>query len=247
MPDGPARDGPVTAPGCPVCHAPLTGRTDQQFCSPALRQKAHRQRTNPPLSAPPAGRSRGEHAVHEYDDCGQRLAGQQWRPDCQRPCRRIDPGGTSPAAPTPSPSATSRRPSLTCFISAGAVRDHAAGLDLGALAPRSTTSSGANRPTPLAFWTDRTASSGATARSALPSSAASATACRYSVFVQAARLRAYDPDALGQHRPASGQIEVQGQAAASYGEWARRTRGAGNAPSSPWRSTRKPHGRKPGS
>jgi len=30
------------------------------------------------------------------DDCGQRLAGQQWCPDCQRPCRRVDHGGHCP-------------------------------------------------------------------------------------------------------------------------------------------------------
>jgi len=99
VPDRPARDSSVTATDCPVCNAPLTGRTDQQFCSPACRQKAHRRRTNPPLPAPalPAGRPRREHTVYECDDCGQRLAGQQWCPDCQRPCRRVDHGGLCPS------------------------------------------------------------------------------------------------------------------------------------------------------
>jgi len=33
----------------------------------------------------------------QFDDCGQRLAGDQWCPDCQRPCRRVDFGGLCPS------------------------------------------------------------------------------------------------------------------------------------------------------
>ena len=95
MPD-PSRDGSVTATSCPICTAPLRGRADQQYCSPPCRQAAHRRRTPAPRPALPARRSRREQSVYECDDCGQRLAGQQWCPDCQRPCRRIDFGGPCP-------------------------------------------------------------------------------------------------------------------------------------------------------
>ncbi len=103
VPKRPPRDGSVTAPtdrACPVCAAPLSGRTDQRFCSPACRQRAHRRRSAPRITAPPAlkaGRSRRQYSVYECDDCGQRLSGQQWCPDCQRPCRRLDYGGPCPS------------------------------------------------------------------------------------------------------------------------------------------------------
>ena len=102
MPEQP-RDGSVTAPGCLICAAPLSGRVDQRFCRPACRQKAHRRRTNPTISPPAVSnsRTRRDRTVYECDDCGQRLAGQQWCPDCQRPCRRIDFGGPCPSCGDP--------------------------------------------------------------------------------------------------------------------------------------------------
>lgn len=107
MPEHPTRDGYVTATNCPVCDTALNGRADQRYCSPTCRQTAYRRRTqNPtpqPSATPPAARrrSRREHTVYECADCGQRLAGQQWCPDCQRPCRRIGPGGTCPSCGDP--------------------------------------------------------------------------------------------------------------------------------------------------
>lgn len=103
MPEHPSRDGSITATGCAVCAAPLTGRADQRFCSPACRQAAHRRRTNSDIVAPavPARRPRREHTIYECDECGERLAGQQWCPQCQRPCRRIDYGGNCPSCGEP--------------------------------------------------------------------------------------------------------------------------------------------------
>jgi hypothetical protein len=97
VPD-PSRHSSVTATNCPICTAALPGRADQQYCSPACRQAARRRRSSTPAPPPalPAGRPRREQTVYECDDCGQRLAGQQWCPDCQRPCRRIDFGGPCP-------------------------------------------------------------------------------------------------------------------------------------------------------
>jgi len=107
VPELPPRDGYGTATSdraCPVCGGPLPGRRDQQFCKPACRQAAHRRRHHPPITAPaavPARVSRREHSIYECQDCGQRLAGQQWCPDCQRPCRRLDYGGPCPSCGDP--------------------------------------------------------------------------------------------------------------------------------------------------
>jgi hypothetical protein len=103
VPDHPAGDGSVTAIRCRICAAPLTGRADRRFCSPACRQAAHRRRTTP-ATAPAALAASGtqrQHSIYECDDCGQRLAGIQWCPDCQRPCRRIDYGGACPSCGDP--------------------------------------------------------------------------------------------------------------------------------------------------
>jgi hypothetical protein len=107
VPEHPTRDGYVTANSCPVCATPLNGRADQRYCTPACRQTAYRRRTQnpthqpsaPPLPAP--GRSRREHTVYECGACEQRLLGEQWCPDCQRPARRIGPGAPCPSCGDP--------------------------------------------------------------------------------------------------------------------------------------------------
>jgi len=107
VPEHPLRDGSVTATGCVICAAPLSGRADQQFCSPACRQTAHRRRTSPTTVAPvsaaavPAGRGRRAQTVYACANCDQRFAGEQWCPDCQRPCRRLDYGGACPSCGEP--------------------------------------------------------------------------------------------------------------------------------------------------
>ena len=107
MPERPARDGYVSATNCPICAAVLHGRADQRYCTPACRQAAYRRSTQhpeppPPASPPPPpGRSRREHTVYECGACGQRLLGEQWFPDCQRPARRIGPGAPCPSCGDP--------------------------------------------------------------------------------------------------------------------------------------------------
>ena len=104
MPENPTRDGYVTATGCAVCGKPLHGRADQRYCGHPCRQAAHRRRTSPPVNTPPVPQARRgvrEHTIYECGDCGQRLAGEQWCPECQRPCRRIGPGGSCPSCGDP--------------------------------------------------------------------------------------------------------------------------------------------------
>jgi len=104
VPEHPARDGYVTATSCPICATPLPGRTDQRYCTPACRQAAYRRRTQqpPPTPPPPApSRSPREHTVYECGACEQRLLGEQWCPDCQRPARRIGPGAPCPTCGDP--------------------------------------------------------------------------------------------------------------------------------------------------
>ena len=104
MPNHPDRDGYVTATSCPICGTALPGRADQQYCTPTCRQTAYRRRTQPPPPAPnpPApARSRREQTVYECGACEQRLLGEQWCPDCQRPARRIGPGGSCPHCDEP--------------------------------------------------------------------------------------------------------------------------------------------------
>jgi hypothetical protein len=104
VPEHPRRDGYVTAISCPVCATPLNGRADQRYCTPACRQAAYRRRTQNPTPQPPPparGRSRREHTVYECGACEQRLLGEQWCPDCQRPARRIGPGAPCPSCGDP--------------------------------------------------------------------------------------------------------------------------------------------------
>ena len=104
MPEHPTRDGYVTATSCPICATALHGRTDQRYCTPACRQAAYRRRNpsprTPTIGAPASsstGPFRREHTVYECGDCEQRLLGEQWCPDCQRPARRIGPGAPCPS------------------------------------------------------------------------------------------------------------------------------------------------------
>jgi predicted nucleic acid-binding Zn ribbon protein len=101
----PSRDTYVTANGCPICGIGLQGRSDRRYCSPACRQTAYRARTSTTEAQPqqllPAARPRREHTIYECTDCEQRLAAEQWCPDCQQPARRIGPGGSCPACGDP--------------------------------------------------------------------------------------------------------------------------------------------------
>lgn len=97
----PPRDDGVTITRCPLCATPFTPIGRQRFCSHACRQAAYRRRQ--PITAPviPAPRARRDVTVYECPDCEQRYHGQQWCPDCNRPCRRIGIGGPCPHCDTP--------------------------------------------------------------------------------------------------------------------------------------------------
>lgn len=103
MPETPPRDANVT-PTCPICAAPLPAGRPRTWCSPSCRQAAYRRRhalqPAPPQPVPPAPRHR-EHTVHQCSECEQRYLGEQWCPDCARPCRRLGPGGSCPSCDEP--------------------------------------------------------------------------------------------------------------------------------------------------
>jgi hypothetical protein len=80
---------------CPVCGATTRRTGRRRYCSDACRQTAWRRRTTP-LADPdpvPSGHSRKERTVYQCTDCDARYLGEQWCPDCVRPCRRLGPGG----------------------------------------------------------------------------------------------------------------------------------------------------------
>jgi hypothetical protein len=119
MTDRPPRDTYVTARTCPICSTSLPGRSDRRYCSPACRQTAYRARNStndiPPHQPHPPPRPRRAYTIYECSDCGQRLAGNQWCPDCQRPARRIGPGGSCPHCAEP------RAASKSCFTRSAGV------------------------------------------------------------------------------------------------------------------------------
>lgn len=91
------RGGDAATP-CPVCDTPFIRTRRQRYCSPACRQAAWRARhpASPPPTPAVAPRPRREHTVYVCADCEQRYFAQQWCTDCNRPCHRIDFGGTCP-------------------------------------------------------------------------------------------------------------------------------------------------------
>jgi hypothetical protein len=104
VPESPSSDGSVTARRCLTCQQPLSdGRTDRRFCSATCRQTAYRRRrsgTTDQLPAP-LGRSRRENTIYACGECDQRYLAEQWCPDCNRPCRRVGPGGRCPSCDEP--------------------------------------------------------------------------------------------------------------------------------------------------
>jgi hypothetical protein len=109
----PSRDDTVTIPtNRPTCGAPFHRVGRQRYCSPACRQRAYRARrhhTPPiePITLPAGHRPRRDTTIYACPDCEQRFHARQWCPDCNRPCRRIGPGGPCPHCPrrplTPAP------------------------------------------------------------------------------------------------------------------------------------------------
>jgi len=93
----PSGDVSVTA-SCVACAGPLPSGRARQYCSPACRQDAYRRRHQParPSAHLPARRSRRDGTVYACGSCESRYLGEQWCPDCNRPCQRLGAGGTCP-------------------------------------------------------------------------------------------------------------------------------------------------------
>jgi len=94
-----------TSRPCPSCSQPFTRTGRQTYCTPACRQKAYRTRIiaselahTPP---PPPQRRRREITIYQCPNCEEVFLGEQWCPDCQRPCRRLGLGGTCPHCTEP--------------------------------------------------------------------------------------------------------------------------------------------------
>lgn len=100
---GPPR-GPSGLPGnpivCPICGRSFAPVGRQRVCSAACRQTLWRRRHPRSLPAMPARVPRAA-TVYVCGACGTRYLGEQWCPDCQRPCRRLGPGGPCPQCDEP--------------------------------------------------------------------------------------------------------------------------------------------------
>jgi hypothetical protein len=89
---------------CPACGQPFSLAGRRRWCSDACRQAAWRRRhttapaTGGPLPPAPAARQR---TVYQCSECDQRYLGEQWCPDCNRPCHKIGPGGHCPSCDEP--------------------------------------------------------------------------------------------------------------------------------------------------
>lgn len=109
MPELPSRDdiGTTTAAGetrCPVCNAEFRRVRRQRYCSDRCRRTAWRRRSavaQPEPLAVPAARSRREATVYACGECEARYLGEQWCPECSRPCRRVGLGGLCPHCEEP--------------------------------------------------------------------------------------------------------------------------------------------------
>jgi hypothetical protein len=97
------RNDTRTAATCPVCQATFTPVRRQLYCTPACRQAAWRARhpnPRPTVVVPPTPHRRST-TVYQCPECDTRHLGQQWCPDCHRPCVRIDSGGLCPHCDEP--------------------------------------------------------------------------------------------------------------------------------------------------
>lgn len=81
---------------CPACGRPFHRTGRRRYCSDGCRQAAWRRRTaaSMPSAAVTLPRRSSRHAtIYQCGDCDTRYLGEQWCPDCNRPCRRLAPGG----------------------------------------------------------------------------------------------------------------------------------------------------------
>lgn len=95
----------TAATPCPMCGAGFHRIRRQRFCSAACRQAAWRARHDlPPIPAATAAvtrPTRRDVTVYTCPECEQRYLGQQWCPDCNRPCTRVGVGGLCPECEHP--------------------------------------------------------------------------------------------------------------------------------------------------
>ncbi len=94
----PRNDARNDEAACPVCGTPFTRAGRRRYCTGACRQAAWRRRAGnpPPGPAVPPARPRRQGTIYQCDDCETRYHSSQWCPDCNRPCRRLGPGGHCP-------------------------------------------------------------------------------------------------------------------------------------------------------
>ena len=99
MPDRPSRNDGLTR-ACPICATPFPRSGRRRYCADSCRQAAWRRRHPVPLPPLPARTPRAG-TTYECGGCEARYLGEQWCPDCQRPCRRVGPGGSCPHCSEP--------------------------------------------------------------------------------------------------------------------------------------------------
>jgi hypothetical protein len=94
-----------TAVRCPACGQSFIPSGRRRWCSDACRQAAWRSRHQPaqPAGAAIAGQrpTTREATIYQCDECDERYIGDQWCHECNRPCRRIGPGGPCPHCDQP--------------------------------------------------------------------------------------------------------------------------------------------------
>jgi hypothetical protein len=98
-PSIPSRNDGVTI-ACAGCGRVFGRSGRRRFCSDACRQAAWRERHPAPVPVLPV-RSARVVTVYQCTVCEMRYLGDQWCPDCQRPCRRVGPGGLCPHCDEP--------------------------------------------------------------------------------------------------------------------------------------------------
>jgi len=99
----PSRNDIETTSRCPTCAAAFIRIRRQRYCTPACRQAAWRARSTPTTVTTmiTPRRTRRAITIYQCTECDSRYLGQQWCPDCQRPCTRIDAGGLCPNCDQP--------------------------------------------------------------------------------------------------------------------------------------------------
>lgn len=101
MLEPPSRDdNETTTSPCPVCGNRFTPVRRQRYCTNACRQIAYRRRHAEPAKIP-APAPRRAATVYICQECEQRYLGEQWCPDCNRPCQRLGTGGNCPHCDEP--------------------------------------------------------------------------------------------------------------------------------------------------